>query len=190
MYTIYSGSLHPDDLVLNPKEAALRLGVPADKVSQWSEDCIRILKTAMQPKYCYFKTTLDTTHLSSKDLCKNLTDCTDVYVMAMTLGLETDRLIAKTGITSPAKAYLLDALASAYAESLADAVSAHIHGQLPQGFILRPRYSPGYGDLPLSVQPKLLEALQGQKYLGITLGNNLLMTPRKSITALQGVKPI
>ena len=52
---------------------------------------------------------------------------------------------------------------------------------------LRPRYSPGYGDLSLEVQSEVLKVLNADKILGIKLGANLLMTPKKSITAVQGV---
>ena len=52
---------------------------------------------------------------------------------------------------------------------------------------LKPRYSPGYGDLSLSVQKDVLNILNADKILGIKLGENLLMIPKKSITAIQGV---
>ncbi|MBR5280852.1 MAG: hypothetical protein IKU26_07805, partial [Clostridia bacterium] len=89
---------------------------------------------------------------------------------------------------SPGKAFAVDALASAYAESAADTLSQMFQAELPEGFVLAPRFSPGYGDLSLNVQSSVLEALEANKHTGITLGANLLMTPRKSITAIQGVK--
>ena len=49
------------------------------------------------------------------------------------------------------------------------------------------RFSPGYGDLPLSVQPTVLAALDAQRRLGITLSSSLLMTPTKSVTAIIGM---
>ena len=53
---------------------------------------------------------------------------------------------------------------------------------------LLPRYSPGYGDLPLSVQPDFLAALDAQKTLGITLTETFLMIPSKSVTAIIGIQ--
>jgi cobalamin-dependent methionine synthase I len=50
------------------------------------------------------------------------------------------------------------------------------------------RYSPGYGDLSLSFQPVLLNELNAAKLLGITLTDSYLMIPRKSISAIIGVK--
>ena len=50
------------------------------------------------------------------------------------------------------------------------------------------RCSPGYGDLPLSLQPHLLSALNANKLLHITLSDTLLMIPQKSITAIVGIR--
>ena len=51
----------------------------------------------------------------------------------------------------------------------------------------KPRFSPGYGDLPIEIQPKILTVLSADKTLGITLNESYLMTPVKSITAIMGV---
>jgi len=56
-----------------------------------------------------------------------------------------------------------------------------------EGKFLRPRFSPGYGDLPLAIQPELFRVLEVQKNTGITLTESLLMMPTKSVTALIGV---
>jgi len=103
--------------------------------------------------------------------------------MGLTLGYEVDRLILSTGVVSPAKGFILDAVASAYAEALADYVSTFLQKDKK----LRARYSPGYGDLSLDIQAAVLNALNADKILGIKLGTNFLMTPRKSVTAIQGV---
>ena len=55
------------------------------------------------------------------------------------------------------------------------------------GCALRHRFSPGYGDLPLSVQPAFLAALDATRRLGITLTSSFLMVPTKSVTAFVGV---
>ena len=54
---------------------------------------------------------------------------------------------------------------------------------------LRPRYSPGYGDLPLASQRFLFDALQISKKIGVTLTENCLMLPMKSITGIVGLSP-
>ena len=63
-------------------------------------------------------------------------------------------------------------------------MSAHLR----EKFSLRPRFSPGYGDFDLGAQRDILNVLNADKILGIKLGSNLLMTPKKTITAVQGVE--
>ncbi|MBR5134836.1 MAG: Vitamin B12 dependent methionine synthase activation subunit, partial [Clostridia bacterium] len=50
-----------------------------------------------------------------------------------------------------------------------------------------PRFSPGYGDLPLSVQRSVATLLGMEKTLGVCLSDSLLMSPSKSVTAFVGV---
>ena len=49
------------------------------------------------------------------------------------------------------------------------------------------RYSPGYGDLPLSVQNDLLDCLDAPRRVGLCATASHILTPRKSVTALLGV---
>ncbi len=198
MVVISSGSFQVDKIELNVKEAALRLGVPGDQAAHWIEEYAPLVEKEIQPKYCFTKTLvrmlptgkidLGYTRLESKDLQKNLAGCTQVYTLAVTLGLQIDRTIAGLAVSSPGKAFAVDAIASAYAESVADTLSRTFQEELPEGATLCPRFSPGYGDLLLTIQPIVLDALEAHKHTGITLGTNLLMTPRKSITAFQGVR--
>ena len=59
-----------------------------------------------------------------------------------------------------------------------------------EGLYLRPRFSPGYGDLPLSCQPDFCRVLEAEKTVGITLTESFLMMPSKSVTAVIGVSKI
>ena len=200
MISVVTGALPIDQIVLNAKEAAQRLGVPRDQVVTWIDEYAPLVEKEIQPKFCYTKTLvrflptgkldLGYTRLESKDLSKNLSNCTHVYTLAVTLGLQIDRTIAKLSVSSPGKAFAVDALASAYAESVADTLSQMLQEELPTEYSLAPRFSPGYGDLSLSVQPTILDVLEASKHIGVTLGSNLLMTPKKSITAIQGVKQV
>ena len=79
--------------------------------------------------------------------------------------------------------FLTDALASAAAEALCDSVNRTI----AEGLSLKPRFSPGYGDVPLSVQGPILRRLRADSTLGITLNEAFLMTPVKSVTAIAGI---
>ena len=126
---------------------------------------------------------LDGHHVRSRALAKNLQGVSRAYVMAVTLGVGVDRLLRRLSTTSGADLALADGYASALCEALCDEVS----DRLSEGLATRPRFSPGYGDFPLSEQGWLLEKLSAGRTLGITLGESLLMTPVKSVSAVMGI---
>lgn len=126
--------------------------------------------------------------LPGQDIHTLLRDCRQVVLFALTLGQEADLLIRRESLRSPASALILDACASAACEQACDQLQARLEKQLcTEGLFATDRFSPGYGDLPLSVQAPLLELLDAQRRCGITLSPALLMTPRKSVTALFGL---
>ncbi|MCQ2419004.1 MAG: Vitamin B12 dependent methionine synthase activation subunit [Clostridia bacterium] len=125
----------------------------------------------------------------SKDLQKALEGCDRVLLFAATVGLLPDRLIAKYNRVCPAKALLVQAIGTERVEALCDAFcEEQKENYAAEGAILRPRFSPGYGDLPLALQREVFAALDCPRQLGITLNESLLMTPSKSVTALAGIK--
>ena len=106
-----------------------------------------------------------------------------------TLGAGVDRLVrGREAVGEMADAALLQAAAGELADSLCeDVVSALARDPAVAGCALRHRFSPGYGDLPLSVQPAFLAALDATRRLGIALTSSFLMVPTKSVTAFVGV---
>lgn len=127
---------------------------------------------------------------TSRDLSLALAGCDRVVLMGATVGIGLDRLVARYTALSPAKGLMLDAIGSERVESLLQAFCAELADSLAcEGCILRPRFSPGYGDLPLSLQRDVFRALELSKTAGIALNDSLLMTPSKSVTALAGICP-
>lgn len=125
----------------------------------------------------------------SADLQKALSGCGRLLLFAATIGFAPDRLIARYGRVSPARALLFQAIGSERAEALCDTFCARKKAEYAEaGCELRPRFSPGYGDLPLSLQKEVFAALDLPRTLGITLGESLLMMPSKSVTALAGIR--
>ena len=59
--------------------------------------------------------------------------------------------------------------------------------EIAQGKYLTGRYSPGYGDLPLELQPEILNLLDTSRRIGLMITGSVLMTPSKSVTAILGV---
>ena len=56
--------------------------------------------------------------------------------------------------------------------------------------VIRPRFSPGYGDLPIEIQKDIFRALDCPRRIGLTLNENLLMSPTKSVSAIIGIVKI
>ena len=125
---------------------------------------------------------------ASAGLARALSGCARAVVFAATAGLGMDRLISRYERVSPAHALLLHGIGAERVEALCDAFCAERNRALaPEGLRLLPRYSPGYGDLPLSFQRPLFDFLQCEKRLGLTLTPALLMSPGKSVTAIAGI---
>ena len=123
------------------------------------------------------------TSIKSKNLSKNLEGCTKAVVFAATVGVGIDRLIAKYNRISPARAVCLQALGSERVEALCDEFEKDIKKELGgERVLFRPRFSPGYGDLPLEFQKDVFRLLECPRRIGISLGESLLMTPSKSVT--------
>ena len=124
----------------------------------------------------------------SKDLKKALSGCKSAILFAASVGLLPDRLAAKYNRISPSKALIVSAVGSERVEALCDAFCRDTDKKLVEkGLKLRPRFSAGYGDLPLSLQTDIFKALDCTKKLGITLCDSLLMIPEKSVTAIAGI---
>lgn len=127
----------------------------------------------------------------SSDLAKNLSGCSEIILFAATIGLQADRLISKYSRLSPAKALLIQAIGTERVEGLCDFFCAELKNELrSEGLAPRPRFSPGYGDLPLSLQKEIIARLDCTKNIGISLSQQLLMTPSKSVTAIIGLEEI
>ncbi len=121
----------------------------------------------------------------SRDLAAALSGCGTALLLAVTLGVETDRLLYREGRLSPARALLLDALANERVEAAVDSLLATLFREC--GICTAPRFSPGYGDLPLSLQEALLLRLDAPRRIGLTLTEGGMMSPTKSVTALAGI---
>ena len=82
----------------------------------------------------------------------------------------------------------VDAMASAVMEELCNALEAEIRTSVQaQGHYLTGRFSPGYGDCPLTLQQPFAIALDTVRGLGMAVTPENLLTPRKSVTAILGV---
>lgn len=113
-----------------------------------------------------------------------------VALLAGTLGVQSEATLRLLGSTDPLGQLIYDAACTDLVEWGADRAQEEIveYAQaraLTHGM----RYSPGYGDLSLNIQPVILDILQASKRLGLTVTPQHLLVPTKSITALIGLYP-
>jgi len=131
---------------------------------------------------------------TSTNLMKNLNGCSKTVMFAATIGAAIDRLITRYSRISPVKALFFQAIGAERIEKLCDVFCDDIaKGNIENlksdcGYITHPRFSPGYGDLPLSVQKDFFRVLDCNRKLGLTLNDSLLMSPSKSVTAIVGIE--
>lgn len=124
--------------------------------------------------------------IRGKSLAQHLRGCGRAVLLAATLGVGVDRLVARLQATAMDDAVVLNACAAAEIEALCDRAEVEIAGAAAGGF-LTARYSPGYGDVPLSESQKILATLEAGKRTGVTLTRTNLLVPFKSVTAVIGI---
>ena len=126
--------------------------------------------------------------LTGKNINAHLHGASKCAVMAVTVGLRIEMEInryEKSGEMT--RALMLDCVATALVEELADRVNDEIEKIASEnGFYCKSRFSPGYGDFPIETQKKIIPLLNCERRLGITLSDNCFMSPRKSVTAVIG----
>ena len=174
-------------MTLNIDEALRYLGVksPDAALRVKMEFLAEEMQGRIQPRYLWRQTEPSTLALPGHMAETLLADSAQCAVMVCTLGAEFDLWLRREQQRDMARAAMLDALGSAYVESACDAAETDIRARNP-GKHLTDRFSPGYGDLPLAVQPHLAE-FAGAKRIGVSVTPSLLMNPQKSVTAVVGI---
>ncbi len=189
----FYGKILVDDITINSYERNKRLNISDDFSMGEFERCFDRLKTVVDCKYSATKVPVTIMsdslidcgfgEFESKNLIKNLKDSNEAFVFGVTLGLGVDRLLTKLRVISPSEYFITDALSSALAEGAMDKAEELVKGNR----VTRPRLSPGFGDFLIENQVKILELINAQRLLGITVNKSYLMSPMKSVTAIMGI---
>ncbi len=161
------------------------------------EKCIAEIEPLLSYRVCFARFAVEAAddmlnlgfaRVQSSALAKNLSSCGEIVLFAATVGLAPDRLTARYASVSPAKSLFFDAIGAERAESLCDAFCAELKAEATEnGCFTRPRFSAGYGDLPLSLQKDIFRALSPEKHIGATLRESLIVSPAKTVTAIVGI---
>ncbi len=156
------------------------------------EECKAECARSFEYKVCYDVfpilredgvTELGSIKTDSQNLKKCLEGCSEAIVFVASVGFNIDRLIKKYTLLSPIKSLLFSAIGSERAESLTEAFFKEMSSLKK----CRPRFSPGFGDLPLSTQSSIFSELNVTKNIGVTLNDSMLMSPSKSVSAIIGI---
>ena len=165
-----------------------------DEVSALLCDCLAEAENNLSYRVCYCKLGVKIDRnicdfgafkVESSDLAKNLSGCSEVIVFCATVGAMLDRLIAKYERILPSKAVLFQAIGSERVEAVCDCFCDQISRET--GRRTKPRFSAGYGDLPLKLQSGIFALLSCEKNIGVTLNDSFFMSPSKSVTAFVGL---
>ena len=126
--------------------------------------------------------------LPGEDVHKHLAGCGQAILLAVTLGPGVDAQIRRAGVGDIAAGVASDALGSALAEQAADAAEAQLRQwAATEGKYLTGRFSPGYGDMPLSLSRAIASATDAQRRTGVTVTEGDMLVPSKSVTAVIGI---
>ncbi|MCI6639784.1 MAG: hypothetical protein MSH10_03155 [Pygmaiobacter massiliensis] len=164
----------------------------ADRLDRCEE---KVLKAA-QPRWTLRRFQLDELGqptgsglvLQGKDIFRHLAGCFELVVMVATLGSQVETLLMRTGLCDMADSLVMDAAASCAIEAVCNRLEEKLRSRVQEeGMYLTGRFSPGYGDLPLTLQADILRITNAARTIGLTLTSTNLLVPRKSVTALLGV---
>ncbi len=171
-------------------------GEATKEVKELLDDCINEFKSYVSYKACYRVFDLsvgdnsvgfgDEMVLNSENLKKNLNGCDKALVFVATTSLSVDRLIHKYSNTQISRALVIDAVASASVEAFCDILCEKFEADFDAD--TSPRFSPGYGDLDICVQKQVVDLCDATRQVGVTLSKKFTMIPRKSVSAIVGIK--
>ncbi|WP_298836954.1 vitamin B12 dependent-methionine synthase activation domain-containing protein [Clostridium sp.] len=129
--------------------------------------------------------------LKDKDIKNLLINCDKCIVMAATLGTAIDSKLAYYSRFDITKGVIMDACASTAIEYICDELQdKFMKNALKEELYITTRYSPGYGDFAIDNGSEILNVLDAYKKIGLSITENSIMLPRKSVTALIGLSKI
>jgi hypothetical protein len=172
--------------------------VPDENLTAYMDKCEEELLKCTKGKFTFRvfdikindgeKVTLDgcTLVMAGKDICSHLEGCSKAVLMCATVGGDTDKLIRTMEVTDMASAVITDAMAGCAVEYVCNKAEEKIREEYPNMYMTW-RFSPGYGDMPITLQNRFLDVTNASRTIGLFASENHILTPRKSVTAVIGL---
>lgn len=187
-------------LPISKAEAARYMGVkgePDSAVAELLDRAEKQVRETLRPKYVYLETDMTVTDggvllsamsepMTGEDIKRHMKGCNKAVLLAATLSQEADKLIRQAAVTDMAYSLALDCICSAAIEQVCDRAEEEIFAREAATYRTW-RFSPGYGDLPITLQRGFLLALNAQRRIGLTVTDSSLLIPSKSVTAVIGI---
>ncbi len=182
----------------NDNEILLYLGYRGqeleDEFLRQLSECKKQIEHAMEYKEVYQEFSLSQMNVEGTSLTllgdsisEHLKDCSKVILMAVTLGAGVEQLMMRTQVSDMSLALIMDACASAAVEAVCNKLQQKLEAAYgKQKLYLTDRFSPGYGDLPISLQGEFCRVLNTARRIGLSVTGTNIMVPRKSVTAIIG----
>ncbi|MEE0060151.1 MAG: vitamin B12 dependent-methionine synthase activation domain-containing protein [Acutalibacteraceae bacterium] len=168
-----------------------------DNTTALLNKCESLVISHSIPRYCYREFDIkETTQgievigtnlvLKGNDIKNHLSNCFGIVIMCATLSNSIDTLIRKAQLEDMSKAVVINSLASVAIEQVCNKVEEKIY-TTHQNCYKTFRYSPGYGDLPITLQRDILNILDAPRKIGLCVNQSFMLTPIKSVTAIIGL---
>ena len=187
--------------ILSKSEAARYMGIKGQPDRSVSDSILDryepIVREKLRPNYVYRESDIEFTEkgvklsvmeniLKGNDIKKHLKGCTKAVIFAATVSAEADKLIRQAAVTDMVESLAVDCLCSTAIEQLCDKIEEDIFGRISAPYRTW-RFSAGYGDLPIESQKDFISSLNAQRRIGLTVTDNFLLIPSKSVTAIIGI---
>ncbi len=160
-------------------------------------ECEKEILNIIQPSFIYKIFDLEHTDqgiqvigtnllLTGNSITEHLKNCEKAVLMAATLSAGADNYIRRQQLKGMIYALTADCMASALIEQVCNNAEEEIVKKT-EGYYCTWRFSPGYGDLPITIQDNFLKAVDAPKKIGLTATASSILLPRKSVTAIIGL---
>ena len=152
---------------INRDEALRYLGykdnINIDNLTPILDKCENELLKAIEPRFIYkffpIKKINDTIQventslvLTGNSILNHLNGCYGVILLSATLSMGADKVISEHQVNDMTSALILDSMASTAIEQVCDTAEKEIREKISKDNFMTWRFSPGYGDLPITIQ--------------------------------------
>ena len=172
-------------------------GPAPESLRREASDTASELQRALRPRYVYalfalrpdensFRLGEAGVILRGNSVRTMLQECDEAVLLLCTLGAGFDNRLRAAQARNMSRAVILDACGSAFVESGCDAAERELSECFP-GRFLTDRFSPGYGDVSLSLQRDICGLLNASRRLGVCVTDSMTLNPAKSVTAIIGL---